>query len=69
MCGLVRCCDDCRFGVPAAASDGLLFFCRRYPPREHSWPLVDRMDWCGEWQAPPIGVTEPTIDERSFPPR
>lgn len=44
-------CSTCPCASHAATTDGRLFFCRRYPPVDHSWPIVGGEEWCFEHPA------------------
>ncbi len=59
-------CASCRFSQvdhePGEGyDDGPLLRCHRYPPTVmgvegevvQTWPNVQAVDWCGEYQAPP----------------
>lgn len=63
-------CKTCRYWhnpEPEDAEDGQ---CRRYAPRPVvdtskdetdtivAWPMVMRVDWCGEWAPLPVQQTE-----------
>ena len=47
-------CDSCRFFMDLGDGSGT---CHRYPPSWHAqrsvakWPVVNEVDWCGEWCA------------------
>lgn len=57
-------CDGCRFwtegaGDPRVANGGT---CRRHAPQPGQsgvrWPITSGYDWCGEWLAKVVELTE-----------
>lgn len=57
-------CMSCRFFDPHLYNNATTGRCRRHPPRVvqtaaenpfESWPTVDRLEWCGEFQPSAVG--------------
>lgn len=61
-------CADCEYSEPVHIPEGMMR-CRRYAPRPApggeepkgiAWPLVEALDWCGEFlEKMPTGDEDP----------